>query len=61
MVSNTEQGLPLGATLHKGPQDEDEDYEHNVQSMLDQEFDDWPNEAGVSYPLICMHDQIANV
>ncbi|KAK7912081.1 hypothetical protein PG985_014562 [Apiospora marii] len=46
MVSNTAQGLPLGATLRKGPQDEDEDYEDNVQLMLDQNFDEWPNEAG---------------
>ncbi|KAK7964282.1 carotenoid cleavage dioxygenase 1 [Apiospora saccharicola] len=45
-MSNTEKGPPLGATLRKGPQDEDEDYEHNVRMMLDQNFDDWPNEAG---------------
>ena len=45
------QGLPLRGHPRKGPEDEDEDYELNVQTMLDQKFDDWPNDAGVSLPL----------
>lgn len=43
--------LPSRGPPRKGPKDEDEDYELNVQAMLDQKFGDWPNEAGVSFPL----------
>ncbi|KAK7959468.1 carotenoid cleavage dioxygenase 1 [Apiospora aurea] len=48
MALNGGQGLPFGSPSRKGPQDEDEDedYESNVQKMLDQNFDDWPNAAG---------------
>ncbi|KAK8096460.1 hypothetical protein PG999_012404 [Apiospora kogelbergensis] len=38
--------LPSRGPPRKGPKDEDEDYELNVQAMLDQKFGDWPNEAG---------------
>ncbi|KAK6836753.1 Beta-beta-carotene 15-15'-dioxygenase [Apiospora arundinis] len=38
--------IPQRVSLRKGPQDEDEDYELTVQAMLDQNFDDWPNDAG---------------
>ncbi|KAK8859253.1 carotenoid oxygenase [Apiospora arundinis] len=38
--------IPQMVSLRKGPQDEDEDYELTVQAMLDQNFDDWPNDAG---------------
>ncbi|KAK8079152.1 carotenoid cleavage dioxygenase 1 [Apiospora phragmitis] len=48
MAFNAGQGLPNGGPPRKGPQDEDEDYERNVQKMLDQKFDDWPNEAGLT-------------
>lgn len=33
--------------LRRGPEDEDEDFESVVQKMSDQNFDEWPNEAGV--------------
>jgi hypothetical protein len=34
--------------LQRGSQHEDEDYECAVQNLLGRNFDDWPNEAGVS-------------
>lgn len=33
--------------LRRQAEHEDEDYERTVRRLLDQEFDDWPNEAGV--------------
>lgn len=31
-----------------GPQNEDTDFETAVRGMLEADFEDWPNEAGVS-------------
>lgn len=44
----TSKDLPSDCHHHAGPTTEDEDYERVVQKMLEQDFDDWPNEAGVS-------------
>ncbi len=33
--------------VRRGPETENEDFESVVQKMLDHNFDDWPNEAGV--------------
>ncbi|ORY56358.1 beta,beta-carotene 9',10'-dioxygenase [Pseudomassariella vexata] len=37
---------PPNRPFRRGRETEDGDYEHTVQKMLDQDFDDWPNEAG---------------
>lgn len=43
--------------LQRAAEHEDEDYERTVRRILDQEFDDWPNEAGVSHSLsLCPGD-----
>lgn len=40
--------MPQKAMLvRRGPVDEEEDFESVVQKMLAQDFDTWPNEAGV--------------
>jgi hypothetical protein len=36
-----------GNTLQRGPESEHEDHELVVQKLLEHQFDDWPNEAGV--------------
>lgn len=33
--------------VRRGQVNEDEDFESVVQKMMAQDFDDWPNEAGV--------------
>jgi hypothetical protein len=33
----------------RGLEHEDEDYERTVQRLVDQDLEDWPNEAGVSF------------
>lgn len=34
--------------LRRGSEHRDEDYERTVQKLLEHQFNDWPNEAGVS-------------
>jgi hypothetical protein len=43
---------PTNGPLQKGPDTEDEDSERAVQKLLDLNFDDWPNDAGVRYLLL---------
>lgn len=37
--------------LRRGLEHEDEDYERTVQKLVDQDLEDWPNDAGVSSTL----------
>lgn len=51
MAGTTENSTKPTRQVLGGLENEDIDFENMVQRMLDADFEDWPNEAGVSLHL----------